>query len=39
MKFICSCGQSDAQVKTALQCDSCDELPPDYPFPNCKCFE
>ena len=21
-----------------LRCDSCDELPPDLPFPNCKCF-
>lgn len=20
-------------------CESCDELPPEFPFPNCKCFE
>lgn len=19
-------------------CDSCDELPPEFPFPDCKCF-
>lgn len=39
-KWLCTCGLTDEQVaKVITKCDSCDELPPALPFPNCKCFE
>lgn len=39
-QYICTCRMTDAEVSDAVaKCDSCDELPPDLPFPNCKCFE